>query len=352
MLQILNAAILIGAWFIWRDGEGYDHYDPATGLPNSIEERKDGSVRNIGVLSFYLFGPFWMIYFVIGACLAFLYDAYRPAEKHNAHIWGWVADGATFILISFAVAIVAQGTPDYKHGTDHLFMRPDADTSSSFRLWDNIIGRAFCPLTTLWIFALSTGNGYAAMLLRSNFIVESLAPHAYNCFLFHQVVAQWYHAATRDTNMWNWWSYRKTMYWFSPKPCPVEWYEYFSIVGLVVLFSTLMNRLEPIVGGILSSVKHLITRSDFEEEEEDIEQMLRDVIQGMTGIEIELDWTLEECGLASVGIPVLVGLLNKNFSRKLRAFTITVTDFVDVDTIHDLVDVIEGAKEVADYKGI
>jgi len=298
-----------------------------------------------------LFGPFWMIYFVIGACLAFLYDAYRPAEKHNTRVWGWIGDGITFIMISFAIAIVMQGTQNDQQTTDHLFLRPDADTSSAFRLWDNIAGRIFCPLTTLWIFALSTGEGYTAKFLRGGFLVEKLSPNSYNCFLFHQVVAQWYYAATRDGHMWNWWRYRKTMYWFSPKPCPVEWYEYFYVVGLVVIFSTLMTRIEPIVGDALLFLKGLVIRSN-DEEEEDTSQIVCDIIQGMTGIEIELDWTLEECGLASVGLPVLVGLLNKNFSRKSKALTITVADLIDVETVHDMVDVIDAAKDLADNQGI
>jgi acyl-CoA synthetase (AMP-forming)/AMP-acid ligase II len=57
----------------------------------------------------------------------------------------------------------------------------------------------------------------------------TLAPNSYNCFLFHQMVGQWYFAATRNRHMWNWWRYRKDFYWFSPKPCPVEWYEYFFV---------------------------------------------------------------------------------------------------------------------------
>ncbi len=353
ILLILNVLILAGAWFIWRDGEGYNHYDPDTGLQNSPDEHEDGSIHNIGVLSFYLFGPFWMIYFVIGACLAFLYDAYRPAEKHNAYLWGWIADGVTFILISYGIAIVMQGTESNEQQTDHLFMRPDVDTSASFRLWDNIGARLFCPLTTLWIFALSTGEGFTAMWLRSNFLVEKLSPNSYNCFLFHQVVAQWYYAATRDGHMWNWWRYRKTMYWFSPKPCPVEWYEYFYVVGLVVIFSSLMTRIEPIVGDGLSFLKSLvITRSNDDEEEEDTAEILREIIEGMTGIEIELDWTLEECGLASVGVPVLVGLLNKTFSKRSRALTITVADLIDAETILDMVEVVEAAKDLADDQGI
>lgn len=53
------------------------------------------------------------------------------------------------------------------------------------------------PLTTLWIFAMATGEGYTAAILRGDFLVHTLGPNSYNCFLFHQMVGQWYSAATR-----------------------------------------------------------------------------------------------------------------------------------------------------------
>lgn len=115
------------------------------------------------------------------------------------------------------------------------------DSSAVGRLWDNICGRIMAPLTTLWIFAMSTGEGYTASMLRGDFLVHTLGPNSYNCFLFHQMVGQWYSAATRGT-FWNWWAYRKSFYWFSPGPCPVEWYEYFFVVSIVVAFSSFMDN--------------------------------------------------------------------------------------------------------------
>ena len=100
------------------------------------------------------------------------------------------------------------------------------------------------PITTLWIYALSTGHGLTAYVASRRYIVDNLAPASYNCFLFHQMVAQWYLAATREGHWWSWWRYRKIQYWFSPKPCPIEWYEYFFVVGLVVAWSNLVAGYE------------------------------------------------------------------------------------------------------------
>ena len=76
-LQILNFFIIFTAFVVMREGEGYS--------PSEIEDKQqseqtfvtDGMPYNVAVLSFYLFGPFWILYFVIGGVLAFLYDSIK-----------------------------------------------------------------------------------------------------------------------------------------------------------------------------------------------------------------------------------------------------------------------------------
>ena len=212
----------------------------------------------------------------------------------------------------------------------------------------------FCPLTTLWVFAISSGRGVTCMILRTKILSETLSPHAYNCFLFHQMVAQWYFAATRPGSFWNWWQYRKGLYWFSPEPCPVEWYEYFLVVGLVVAFSNLCFTLEPLVGKVIDGLVSLgkSGNKDIEEEEEETTKVLKDIIEGMTGIEAESDYSLEECGLASIGVPALVIMLNKNFSKGKRQVTIVAADLVAAETIGDMAVIIDAAKDLAEHQGI
>jgi len=346
-LMLLNVGILCAAWFSMKDAEKFDdNYDAA-------------KKWNIGILSWYLFGPFWGLYFVIGAATAFLYDAYRPNERHNAWIWGFVADGCTLTLIAFSIATIAQGKSFYGENDDlEMFMRPDEanqliDTAVVDRMWDAGYARMFCPLTTLWIFALSTGRGLTANFFAQPFLYVTLSPHAYNCYLFHQPVAQWYYAATRKGDWWNWWNYRKTMYWFSPEPCPTEWYEYFLVVGLVVGWSHLMNEnLEPAVGKIFDSIINRIGKGKNEEIEEDSTIVIMNIISGMTGIEPQSNWTMEECGLASIGLPSLVALLNKNFSKKGKNVTITAADLISAETIADMAIVVDEAKKLSDARGV
>ena len=166
------------------------------------------------------------------------------------------------------------------------------------------------------------------------------------------MVGQWYFAATRNGHMWNWWRYRKEFYWFSPGPCPVEWYEYFLVVGLTVFFSKLMDdRVMPFVSTLYHKVREWIVGPD-ENEDEDIEEVLCTIIEKMTGIEPNHDSTLEECGLASVGIPVLVGLLNKTFSKKGKVLGITTIDLVAAKTIEDMAEVVASARALAEDRGV
>ena len=67
----------------------------------------------------------------------------------------------------------------------------------------------------------------------------------------------------------------------------------------------------------------------------------------MTGIEADLDFTLEECGLASIGLAQLVGMLNKRFSHTTLHLHISVVDMQDVETIAEVAAVVAAAKEAA-----
>lgn len=360
VLQVLNAVILIAAWFSMNGAPSYNHYDDETGEKNDPSEYNNayGSepvVYNAVILSFYLFAPFWNLYFIIGVVLAFIYDAYKPSEHHNAYIWGYVTDACTLIQLGITITIIVQ--PKYDDPDAERWFRPEdanyiGDASYVHRLWDNLCGRIMCPLTTLWIFGMATGEGYTSMIFRNDFLVNTLGPNSYNCFLFHQMVGQWYSAATRP-GMWNWWQHRKSFYWFSPGPCPVEWYEYFTVVGLVVAFASFMNNtIGPYIMGVGMKITRLLGGEKDDNDDVDIGPALCDLIEKMTGIEPEMDSTLDEVGMASVGIPVLVGMLNSALSTKGSPLSVTLADLVEVKTIGDIVLVVEEARDRMQQDGV
>ena len=107
VLLILNTALILGTWFAANDSDGYNHYDKVSGEKNIVSEYEDASTYNALSLAWYLFSPFWMVYFVIGAATAFLYDAYRPTEKSNFYIWGYVADICTILVILWSILLVS-----------------------------------------------------------------------------------------------------------------------------------------------------------------------------------------------------------------------------------------------------
>lgn len=151
---------------------------------------------------------------------------------------------------------------------------------------------------------------------------------------------------------WNWWAFRKSFYWFSPGPCPVEWYEYFFVVSIVVAFSNFMdNTFTPGLKAIGEKLMGLIKGGE-EEVEIDIAETLCGLIEKMTGIEPEMDSTLDEVGLASVGIPVIVGMLNSAFSTKKNPLSISSADLVEAKTIADIIEVVENARARMYHDGV
>ena len=353
----VNLVIVLSFWYGYAiDATGYGHIDPLTGLqaiPTDAQTEM-ASKDNAVILGFYLFAPFWIVYFVAGMCAAFLYDAIRPSEQRRAHIWGYVADAITVFMLAVSVAHVAQGYIPYgvsvaETSLESFFMRPEAadtyaDPATVNRIWDNIYARLFAPITLLWIFALSTGQGLTARVLRFNTISQTLAPTAYACFLFHQMVGQWYYAATRNGEWWNWWSDQKSFYWFSPQPVPVEWYEYFYVVGLVVLFAKVVQPIDPLLRrGFTFTVSLMKGKNDTRSLAKDTTTEVLLIVERMTGIEVKPEWNLAECGLASLGIVQLTNTLETKFSTPAHKIRLPVPAIIAADNIREIASIVDAA---------
>ncbi len=353
----LNALVLLAFWYGYAaDGMGHKLLDQTTGetITPTPEQLAMADKDNAVMLGFYLFSPFWMIYFLVGMGAAFLYDALRPSEQRNARIWGHVADAITILIIIISAAHVALGYFPYDPSMvpaalDPTPIRPDAadtlaDPGIVNRMWDTIGSRLFAPITLVWVFALSTGQGMTARILRLDQISKVLAPTAYTCFLFHQMIGQWYYAATRNGEWWNWWSYRKEFYWFSPQPVPVEWYEYFYIVGLVVIFGKLVQPMD----GAMRRAWGLVVRSiqSIKEPSQPARDSLTVILQTIrqtTGMEARPEWNLEDCGLASLGVVQFVSLLQAEFSTKQRKPSLPLSEIMAARDIQEIALIVDAA---------
>ncbi|WP_130930816.1 AMP-binding protein [Pseudomonas sp. Sample_24] len=359
----LNVLILLGFWYGYaKNATGYGFFDQSTGekLIPSAQQMDSADTDNAVLLGFYLFSPFWMVYFVVGMCVAFLFDAVRPYNQARAYLWGYVADAITLLVVAVSTAHILQGY--IPHGSavsqaslDTFFLRPEAannfaDPGIVNRIWDEVASRLFAPITLLWLFALSTGQGLTAKILRSNAISQSLAPATYACFLFHQVVGQWYYAITRNGEWWNWWSYRKDFYWFSPQPVPVEWYEYFYLVGLVVIFGKLVQPCEPLIRRGFQSMSMLLAGNKVQTEHssDTLSEVLK-IIERTTGMEANPDLSLEECGLASLGAVQFASALRAEFSSETVKIELSVSDIISAADIRAIASIVDAARIQAQH---
>jgi len=165
------------------------------------------------------------------------------------------------------------------------------------------------------------------------------------------MIGQWYFAATRSGAWYNWWNYRKAMYWFSPEALPVEWYEYPYVVGLVVVFTRFMTiHVEPHVSRLF--VRTGGKGDDGYSEDQSSSDLMLAVVRILTGVEATMNSTLEECGLSSIGMPIVVSTLNALLTKKHEDAVVNVSEMIQARSISDMVAAIDTAKARSSDNGI
>lgn len=308
-LFLCNTFIVCGLYLInfmiWA--RGYEHSQPLA-------------------LTLYLFPPFWTPYFFAGTAAAFLLDKYRPSDKVLARRrWGRTGD---LVSIYFIVVVLALRASAYKispHVTRHNKLLG--------RIWAYTFSRLHFPLVVAWVYAMAVGEGIVAKFLASDVLASKLGPLSFACYLFHQPVGALYFAVTRNA-VWQWWRYRKFFYWFSPYPVPVPWYEaIWLMVQTTMVAKVLTDYVNPILVNAWNVTTRRIARCGSEEHDRaDTLDTVCDVIFQLTGSDVAPDATLEQCGLASVGLPVLIRLL----TSALPGLTINPADIINAGTLEEI----------------
>ena len=325
-------------------------------------------------LMYYLFPPFWWPSFAVGSVAAFIYDASRPYLSHRAYLWGWLCDAISVGLLAQAACYVALASCEQKYGhrcpSDRkvaaedggleAWLGVDETDAISTRTLAGIVSRLYLPIMVVWLYAMAVGRGWTCWLFSRPLFVRTLAPASYNVYLFHQWVGQVYYLATRH----EWWSYhrfRKTFFWFSPQPVPVAWYEYFAVLGLTTLFAIQMAHLDPwliaawdrawrsAIAGCRRCLgaappHHTAGRQSRggegeagESEDRDTMSIVLDEIETITGVAVEPDWSLAECGLASVAAPIV----RTRLERALPGVSLALEDLVRADTVLSLAELLD-----------
>jgi acyl-CoA synthetase (AMP-forming)/AMP-acid ligase II len=366
-ILIFATGALLGVYYALPSWQ--DYYD----LGSSKSWKKN--LQNIYALSTMMFPPYWAPSVGSGMVAYFWYDAVRPNESHDKKRYGRMADCLTLAFFAFHLAHFFD--IDWPYPTSLVGKmwekHPDEyhrwDTGIKRYVWSVMITRLYSPLLAVWIALLAMPRGsLTGRFLEGNVLTKTLAPTSYGCFLFHQIIGQWYWWATRSGNKvtsdevdlgnseaWSWWAYPKEYYWFSPQPLPVAWYEFFFVVGLVTIFSAFIDRalnshLTLLWVKMMNFFQNIIWPGSVSSAAEtgggSPESIVRNAVKALTGVEsdISLDDSFDEIGLVSVGLPILVGLINSED----KSASVTVADVANCATLRDLVSVLEKNRKVAE----
>jgi len=300
------------------------------------------SVRDVGedfanafALSAYLFPPLWLPLFFGGALVAWMYER-STLERCKSKLPGIACDVLTLLFAGrFIVDVVGGiGQPRMQDYFGNAAV-PDLFESDPLRrrTWVAMLSQLYMPLVFVWTWLLAAGKGWTAHALSNETLVTVFAPAAYNEYLLHQVVGQWYFWVSRG-RPWSWWSERKVFYWFSPNPLPVSWPETLVVIVLSVIVAKWFSKH---VDARLTQLwmkavnKILGTKSS---DNLSAEELVSNVLEEITGSDLDLEATLAEAGLGSIGLPMLVSMLNEAHPE----VALTLKEVSECVTIQDLVD--------------
>jgi len=319
------------------------------------EEASDWShnVQNIYALATMLFPPYWIPCSLTGTVAYFLYDVHRPYVRHNCWKYSWTCDILTAAFVAWHVGMVFNKNfpyPAFTNDTDDNF-GTDHNSGLNRYVWSVLCTRLQVPLIGLWIGLVSMpGKSFTARFLEMPVLANTLGPTAYGCFLYHQIVGQWYFWATRGV-AWDWWSFRKSYFWFSPKPMPGAWYEFFYVVMLVSFFAMFVNAyinvyLSMAWAGLGRMVNKLVGGGAGDSNELTSLQLVNHALEELLGTTVDLheEDKLEHAGLGSLGLTELVSTINSMEDR----LQLAVSDVAGQHNIGELTRLIDEKLHDAD----
>jgi hypothetical protein len=116
-------------------------------------------------------------------------------------------------------------------------------------------------------------------------------------------------------------------------------------VALVVLFSKIVQPLEPVIRSIFSFfinvLKQLRRDSLVLNTEKNTTSEILLIIQSITGMEVKPEWSLGECGVASLGVVLFTNTLVNTFSTPKYKIKLSMPDIMFAHNIHEISSIVD-----------
>jgi len=382
---VLISAWALSAYYLFDSWE--QTYD--TELAKSLRY----NIQNVYALSTVIFPPYWIPVVGSGAVAYFWYDYARPNQSHYRYVYAVVCDLISVFFLLFQLFMYIDINWPYPVELvgkmwEVVAEEPHTwDSALDRYVWSVLIDRLKTPLIAIWLALLSMpGRSLTARVLEWRPLSQVLGPTSYGCFLFHQMICQWYWWATRAGSVkpteislagmyamypetfeysapptafnytspkkdYTWWNFPKYYYWFSPLPLPVAWWEFAYIVMLTTLFAMFCNAyVNPPLTNLYSWICNKFSSSGASRKSTgDLHMTGLDIvghsIQELTGEDLyDETLDLQQIGLGSVGLPIFVNALNAKDER----LGLKVRDIAALPSIRELVELIEKVIETAD----
>ena len=375
---VMLSAFALGAYFFFPPWEETFNVEEAKSLSYNF--------ANVYALASVLFPPYWIPVVGSGVVAYFVYDWARPAQSHYRAIYAIACDLLSIFFLVFQLMMFIDIDWPYPSFTGKMYVEsanePHTwDSALDRYVWSVLVERIKTPLIAVWVALLSMpSSSLTSRVLEWKPLSEVLGPTSYGCFLFHQIICQWYWWITRapadqpaEISIqgmyvvypeaferpypptafnytairpdYTWWNFPKYYYWFSPLPLPVAWFEFFYVVGLTTLFAMAVNAwVNPVLTSWYMKLGQAMGRAFFKRGEESdeplgAEDLVRRAIKELVGDDSYYDPSsdLSSAGVASVGLPVFVSLLSQ-YNERLE---MKVSDIASIQTLGDLVSEID-----------
>jgi len=215
------------------------------------------------------------------------------------------------------------------HGFEYEAFGGDEDGRTK-RIWAYTLSRLICPASFVWCYGLSVGEGVTAMIMSHKLLIVWLAPASYNIYVFHQAMYEWYWMATRHGEYW---AMPRDFYWFSPKYCPIDTWEFFILLFLTVVLSVILEfHLNSILVEWSALLVQKLTGKDslVIGKEVTVTEVLIQVIESITGgSDVDASTSLLESGLSSITSLVLIAKIKQHY----KSLVLTSRDIFEVETV-------------------